>query len=179
MAGRHFDKISKAHLWHKLMDQFGEDDRYGGKEERYLDVRGMHDALRKDLKVSFDLENWEYKEKTDEGHLIGLHTLGNNLTFLGLYCGGDWEVPVFWIVYWDGSKIRAYVPTDGNPYNTDTKEAYGNDDDKDIKNARKRWPGVYDDITYADQIDGDFEWDKIKKDIETRLTLKEGVRRGR
>ena len=38
---------------------------------------------------------------------------------------------MFFIIYWDGKKLRAYVPTDGNPWNTDTKEAYGNDEEKD------------------------------------------------
>jgi hypothetical protein len=51
--------------------------------------------------------------------------------------GGDWEYPVYFILYWDGTHLRAYMPTKGNRWNTDSKEAYGNDADADASNIRK------------------------------------------
>lgn len=122
-----------------------------------VSIYKMKDVLAKDIKVSFDNENWEMTQDSfgPEG-LMGYHTLPNGLTFLGVAAGGDWEHPVFFCVYWDGKKLRAYVPTEGNPWNTTTKEAYGNNED-DYLDARKRWPdGGYqkgDDITEFVEFD--------------------------
>jgi len=74
--------------------------------------------IEKDLeKVQFDWENRDPQ---------GFHTLDNGLTFLGGSAGGDWEYPVSFIIYWDGKKLRAYIPTEGNYFNRTTKFAYGN-----------------------------------------------------
>jgi hypothetical protein len=95
----------------------------------------------KDLKVEFDTENFEqwraYQKETN--NVMGIHTLPNNLTFWGMCGGGDWEHPVHFIIYWSGKELRAYVPTEGNLWNTDTKQAYGNDEDADYKNIKKRF----------------------------------------
>lgn len=116
----------------------------------------MQEKLGKDLKVGFDYENFE---------IVGYKTLANGLTYLECYAGGDWEHPVTFIIYWDGKKLRGYVPMEGNPWNTDTKQAYGNDEEADLKNARKRWPDCPDDL------DGWFDTDavEIQKDIHTRI----------
>ena len=37
------------------------------------------------------------------------------------------------MIYWDGNKFRAYVPTYGNPWNTKTKKALGEYPEKDAK----------------------------------------------
>lgn len=130
------------------------------------------DKLGKDIKVSFDWENFEWHKSTDrhsEGELIGYHVLTDGLCIRGCSAGGDWEHPVFFLIYWDGKKLRAYVPTEGNPWNTSTKQAFGNDEEADLKNARKRWPGVYDDAVECD--DFEFHWGKIVEDISTRIKL--------
>ena len=57
---------------------------------------------------------------------------------------------MYWIIYFDGNQLRAYIPTDGNTWNTDNKRAYGNgeeeiDKDRNIigsednDNAKKRF----------------------------------------
>ena len=140
--------------------------------------------LGSDIKVRFDGENFDADTAFDSGaaNLGGFQTLGSGLTFFGCAAGGDWEHPVFYIVYWDGKKIRGYVPTDGNPWNTDTKEAYGNDSEKDFQNAVKRYPEKYKRLldegfsgTTADLPDVchdvSFEWDKIRADIEKRIAV--------
>ena len=113
-----------------------------------------YNFVRDDLKVNFDFENVSIST-SDFGQgldgLLGYNTLDNGMTFLGVYAGGDWEIPVFFVVYWDGKKLRAYVPTKGNPWNTDTKQAYGNAEpdwdhpeveDDDVKNLNKLYgPG--------------------------------------
>lgn len=99
-----------------------------------------YNFIQNDLKVSFDFENVSTSPASfGEGlnGLLGYNQLDNGMTFLGVYAGGDWEIPVFFIVYWDGKKLRGYVPTKGNRWNTTTKCAYGNDQEDDEKNLRR------------------------------------------
>jgi len=112
--------------------------------------------VKKDLKkCEFDFEN--HSEGPGDGvgpqRLMGFCTLNNGLSFLGMCAGGDWEWPVFFILYSDGYNIRAYIPKKGNPWNPKTKSAYGNNDDQHL--------GFKHDA------------DEIEKDIRARLKLRE------
>lgn len=168
--------------------------------------------LAKDLgKVQFDFENYSYqaehkKYKEDPNSLMGFQQLENGLCFCGCYAGGDWEWPVYFIVYHDGNEFRGYIPKNGNPWNTDTKTAYGNfiDEEKDAKNFIKQFPNIIDDITtklygkkyneltkkeksqifdiIEEEFDGlwpDYNWDLIKKDILERFELRDNARNPR
>jgi hypothetical protein len=74
-------------------------------------------TIFKDLqKVYVDTENYEIIEIEER----------EGLTYLSAWVGGDWEVPVFIIVYWDGKKLRGYIPKYGNAWNPLTNEALGN-----------------------------------------------------
>lgn len=62
--------------------------------------------------ITFDLENldcsndWSHvKTGWDEEH-----------GWLAFMSGGDWEIPVFGILYFDGVKLKCYVPEKGNCY---------------------------------------------------------------
>jgi len=110
-----------------------------------LNLVHHNEKIVSDLKVSFDTENFECadgKGYNGAETLTGFRITTTGLRFLGCSAGGDWEVPVFFIIYWDGSRLRAYVPTDGNTWNTDTKMAYGNDARADFENAKKRYPDL-------------------------------------
>lgn len=127
--------------------------------------------LGKDLKVNFDFENFESPGSNHgKGSLLGFNTLANGLTYCGMSAGGDWEYPVFFIVYWDGKKLRGYVPTEGNPWNTTTKAAYGNDEPADLKNAKKRWPELYKDANTIDSCDFEADDKLVLEDILNRIT---------
>lgn len=79
-------------------------------------------------KIQFDRENYEcFGSK----YPLGFRTLPNGMNFVGCMAGGDWEYPVHYVVYWDGKKIRGYVPTNGNTFNVKTKTAYGSEQDSD------------------------------------------------
>ena len=148
-SGRKFEPIAEDELKLKLEQLDGDGDSEG------IDIVVLHDYVSEDLKVSFDLENYFYEIADDlygKNHLIGIRTLPNMLTFLGVMSGGDWEYPVFWIVYWDGNRLRGYVPTEGNVFNRKTKEAVGNADEEE-----------------DEEFEGEVEWDKIKADIERRI----------
>jgi hypothetical protein len=138
-------------------------------------VRPLLDKLGKDIKVEFDLENVSYNE-SDPGpeKMLGYHS-ENGLTWCGLAAGGDWEHPVFFLIYWDGKKLRGYVPTDGNPWNSITKQAYGNDEEKDLQDAKKRWPTIFGHLEEVESGDFDFDTKAIHADIFSRLTPAAGA----
>ena len=118
----------------------------------------------KDLgKIEFDIENICYTPVDDM--ICGLTTLPNGLACLKLMASGDWEIPVFFIIYFDGDKLRAYIPMAGNIYNGFTKQAIGNDKDKDIQYLNKY--GIsYDDVEIID-----FDVDLMLKDIQSRIEI--------
>lgn len=163
-GGRKFVKISLDEFRQKIEDAF--------EKQEDASPRNLTSQVSKDLdKVDFDTENivWDGSFRRE---LLGFHELENGLTFLGVQAGGDWEFPVFFIIYWDGKSLRGYIPTDGNPWNTDTKSAYGNDEERDLENARKRYPGVFDGVDYVDGGSFDFDINAIFADIQGRIVEK-------
>ena len=163
---RVFSPITKEELRAKVEKAFGE----------RISPSLLREKLGKDLKVEFDFENFECRED-DFGPdgLMGLQSWPNGLTFLGMAAGGDWEHPVYFVVYWDGKRLRGYVPTAGNPWNTTTKKAYGNDAKADLANAKKRWPDSYAFCEEVEPSDFDFSPVVIKEDLENRFSPAVGV----
>ena len=165
----------------KLLHFSGDFIRYGFKD--------LTPQIKKDLKkIKFDCENTT-TEPTDaygssvNGDIkdyVGLHTLDNGLSFLGVTAGGDWECPLFFMIYSDGSKLRAYIPKEGNVWNISTKEAYGNKVKADTEELKKRgFVKVYeDDEDFEDDFPiepGDyvkFDLTKLDKDIKKRIQFK-------
>lgn len=157
---RFFAPISSKELKSKIEKEL--------HDEIGLNYNLIQKKLGKDLKVKFDFENFDYTSTHYSNSLLGYKVLPNKMWYLGCSAGGDWESPVFFIIYWDGNKLRGYIPTKGNTWNRTTKEAYGNDEEADLKEARKIWPGI-EDTEYAD-----FSWDMklIKEDIMERILPK-------
>ena len=97
----------------------------------------LNAQVMKDLrKVDFSTENLEWlpgEAYGNVGGICGFQTLPNGLTYLGVTAGGDWESPLFFIIYHDGQKLRAYIPKDGNTWNLKTKMAYGNAEGENAK----------------------------------------------
>ena len=54
---------------------------------------------------------------------------------VGCAAGGDWEYPVFFIVFLDanGQTLRSYIPKGGNVWNYNINDVFGNDDESDAK----------------------------------------------
>lgn len=129
-------------------------------------VLDLNPNLIKDLsKVSFSTENFECfldKDGDTFGYKLGgLQTLDNGFTFLGCAAGGDWEQPVFFIIYWDGSKLRGYIPTEGNVWNKKYKTAYGSEQEReDFEEENDS-----DDFPSADDA-------AIEADIKKRIIIK-------
>lgn len=117
---RYFKRITIDELKEKLIPIL--------EDEDFPYNLGSHPIISKDLdKVQFDFENWE-TERSFVGYPCGYEMLSNGLAVLFVNAGGDWEYPIVFILYFDGKKIRAYIPKEGNSWNRKTKSAYGNDD---------------------------------------------------
>lgn len=139
--------------------------------------------------IQFDFENVDCGFLDKDIPFCGFQTLPNGLTYMGIMAGGDWQIPVFFIVYWDGKDLRGYVPTDGNTFNHVTNRPYGNDPDSDwdaIKKTYANWIVEQygeEDIQGFDQDppdphDFDFvdiDHNKMQADIQNRIQPKNCV----
>jgi hypothetical protein len=155
------------------------------KKTDNINVWDFPEKIQKDIsKVEFDFENYEYVKGSGYNgckDITGYNVTSHGLPYWGWVAGGDWEMPVFFIIYWDGKNLRGYIPKDGNTWNTDTKKAYGNDygsnpqKSSDAVNIKKRWPKLFKGYDLEDiQFDDCPECDPklILADIEKRIKPK-------
>ena len=205
--GRKAPRISKDELRHKLLE-FGEkheldivDDGALIDDMTYLAEEILFSRLvDKDLKFANEPENISAEMCETFGNnigtpLLGLQTLPNGFTFLGVEGGADWGEPMFYVMYWDGKTIRVYIPTYGNMVNLDTKTAFGleSEGDVDLDNLINKYrklglftrscEDVYFDIDsqewmdmYAkryglDSTNFAFCWEAIQEDIMSRIIV--------
>lgn len=124
--------------------------------------------VRSDLsKIEVDTENVDAIGLWDDpwvmpgtDSLKGYEMIGtgaNAFPVLWCACGGDWELPLVFVLYiGNKGELRAYIPEDGNCYNKEKKSAYGNhDDDMDA-----------DDPNYR------FDADKLRAAVADRILVK-------
>jgi hypothetical protein len=173
-------KVSPQELWdffeNKIKEKFGDD---GAELSEIVSDIGK---IGKDIaKVSFDFENSYFQ--TGDGwsdRKFGPMQIGD-LSFIGCMAGGDWEFPIYFVIYLDQDKktLRGYIPGDGNPWNHDTKTAFGNDDVADSKFLtkwiKKNRPDLVDDDPdreyETDDADVMYDPKAIEKDIASRITV--------
>lgn len=162
-----------------------------------------HDRIHYGKEFEVDHENLEfetwrgYKDKDKAEGLLDVHTI-DGLTFCGMVTGGDWEVPLFMIFYWDGEKVCTYFPRKGNPINLDAMTAFGSEGEElgdyvdeltpkgvALKATYERlglhkymedwcdWTGAYY-AKYGLDSEGEipFNWDAIKEDILGTIEVK-------
>jgi hypothetical protein len=128
-------------------------------EDTIFDWTYLRSKLGTDFFVRFDFENHSGYDAEDQEKLLGFCELPHDLQVFGFWAGGDWENPVHVIIYHDGEKIRCYFPVNGNLWNLNTRYAYGNDREEDLKDHQRRWGG------YEDADPEDFEGDNDRIDI--------------
>jgi hypothetical protein len=163
--------------WRKLHPDkdkfsFNYHDRFSVTGKDYLELTPQ---VAKDLsKINFDCENWIDSPKHTNHPLknvLGFTTLsGSGFTFFGFLCGGDWELPVFSILYLYQNKLRGYTPTGGNTWNLKTKEAYGNSPPDDLVDIQKRYGVTIEDVESFEVPDAE---KLIIEDIKKHIALKE------
>lgn len=120
-------------------------------------------ALMNDIsKIDYDTENIG---------VIGKIESVNGLTYLKCYAGGDWENPILFFMYWDGSKFRGYIPTYGNAYNRKYKRAFGNNDEEDVEFLKTQNIDTDEELT---TIIGSISYDvnACMKDFKARVKVK-------
>ena len=117
-------------------------DKYNTEDQPYRLGRFVYNMLRynnpsnspykilkefyKDMsKVGVDSENID---------VIGdIRTTKSGIPYVLCNKHGDWENPVLFMVYFDGNKVRGYIPEYGNCYNRVEKRAFGDTSDEDDK----------------------------------------------
>lgn len=106
-------------------------------------------------------ENYEMKE-------IAITESG--VPYVIIMAGNDWEEPALYMIYWDGKKLRGYVPTYGNCFNRKTKSLFGNDDEMDAEFLAKELKNIFlEDETFYSTYRLTFDIDKCKEDFEHRI----------
>lgn len=135
-------------------------------------------------KVDFDLENLYISYNHNREWQLGFQQLGTGFTYIGVVAGGDWEHPLYAIIYHDGKTFRGYVPKKGNTYNQVTNTAFGSESNvsnsfdsenkliiKGLEKLGCSLDGITDDnIEKAWEL-LDFDFVQIRKDIENRIEL--------
>lgn len=86
--------------------------------------------------IVFDFENvltaYDNDRMDRMSSFRGIHEGPGGLVYYGLEAGGDWEWPVAFILYFDETGLRAYVPEQGNAFNKKTRTAYGSEDESRV-----------------------------------------------
>lgn len=158
------------------------------KEKVEAVYEDLFDLIKRDLNVEFDFENWtiEPNEFTDNGgDLVGYHITDSGVPYLGVLAGGDWEIPVFFIIYYDG-EMKAYIPTAGNIFNNEVMAAFGSEQDgkytdfkvsmikwakenltlnKDQLDILEKYPDLVIEYFHNEYQFLEYDWEWIKKDI--------------
>lgn len=127
----------------------------------YAKVPELSELYKDIQKVHFDFENCD--------------SIGNKIretsgiSYIMAQAGGDWECPVLFFIYWDGSKFRGYVPIYGNAINRKTNSAFSqSDEDKEFLRTQN---------IPEDEIDKAVSWvtydeEACLKDFRSRVKLK-------
>lgn len=122
-------------------------------------------TVEKDIQVSFDRENVSDDPRDfGPGTLLGIQHLDTGMSFFGYCAGGDWQMPVFFLVYWDGKKLRGYVPYQGNLWNKKTMAAYGDHPEEDLQDIKARWPSM-EKVEDFDEVDIGWDTEQILQEV--------------
>lgn len=166
------NKVRPNELWGMYVRKVASN--YSGSTIKTLGPKAVKDLQ----KVNFDFENFSNShldERIGEDiAFLGYRALYigcNDMPFIGCRASGDWEYPVYFIIYLEpnGKTFRCYVPKDGNTWNYDTKQAFGNDEEADLKFAKKHLK----DITEFNPDDSDVFLDfyKMVSEIRSRFVV--------
>ena len=120
--------------------------------------------LFKDLnKIKHDWENCDY---------IGdIRTTKSGIPYILGDFGGDWEEPILFMVYWDGTEFRGYIPEHGNCYNRDLNQVFGNNEEADEKFIMKNVTNNHGDYSKIYR-NLSFNKEECIKDFESRIKVK-------
>lgn len=118
---------------------------------------------------------WGGKYKFDSENVDaygGIKMSKKGFPYIQCDAGGDWECPVCFFVYFDGSYFRGYIPLKGNAINRNNNTAFqGSGDEEEAKFIAKEM-GI--DYEKAKSLTGDikFNEDACLKDFLSRVEVK-------
>lgn len=168
-----FIKISNEKYKPMSLDDF---------KNSFSNSRHLTKKVLADIKsyANFDLENCSssslFGKAIDDLKMVNFHNIGD-FSFCGYTAGGDWEHPLFFVVYYDENELRGYVPTCGNVFYLPEKAAFGSTDaerEEIIDYIKKEFP-QYSEEEIQTAVNSnlyyyDFNW--IKKDIIAHFQIK-------
>lgn len=118
---------------------------------------------------------WGGKYKFDSENVNaygGIKMSKKGFPYIQCDAGGDWECPVCFFVYFDGSHFRGYIPLKGNAINRNNNTAFqGSGDEEEAKFIAKEMGIGYE---KAKSLTGDikFNEDACLKDFLSRVEVK-------
>jgi len=118
---------------------------------------------------------WDGKYKFDSENVNaygGIKMSKKGFPYIQCDAGGDWECPVCFFVYFDGSHFRGYIPLKGNAINRNNNTAFqGSGDEEEAKFIAKEMGIGYE---KAKSLTGDikFNEDACLKDFLSRVEVK-------
>lgn len=156
----------------KAIMAYGEDD--DDEFEYALHEAVYSDTVHKDLsKVESEYENVSCipDEFYTPGFTAGWDTI-NNFTVLWIALGSDAEQPFAAVLYLDDkSKLRAYIPKDGNCYDKKHKMAYGYSWWEQY--GEEQGIPEFGDDGFDEAVGIQFDDDKLRADAAKRIQVKE------
>ncbi len=122
-------------VWQRFLEKVRDKEKELEVEEGYLPPEDWSqiDKIGEGIGDIFSTENGEFDRAGGLafpfGTLIGARMFGP-LAGIGCYGNGDWEFPVFFIIYiGTDDQFHSYVPKNGNTFNHNSIQAFGNSDD--------------------------------------------------
>lgn len=94
----------------------------------------LYDEIFYKSRINYEIDNENILTDWSE---CGYFVTSKGIPYMTFMQGGDWEYLVCIAVYWDGEKLRRYVPHWGNILNVDLKCAFGSKQSADDKEIRE------------------------------------------
>lgn len=180
-------KISKEELWKKMCEFVGKELSYNEENSYTVLTKILHDCETVQIDMStinVDRENLTCVSECYFGDnivgdaMLGIQSINDEYTFFGFEQGGDWEYPVFIMIYYDGEKLRAYIPSCGNVVNLDFHCALGSEKiDWDNEIRIQKYMDIYSKVVAENPDMGDISRDDLEdgSNLERYYKMKYGM----
>lgn len=166
-------KMSQSDLRQIIIDKAIANDyreEYGDLDETSPDMgRIVHMLLMEELVPDVEKDWSKIDFSTENMDVTGEKVTPGGVPYLQIRAGGDWENPLIAVIYFDGKKLRGYVPKDGNSYNHKEKAAFGNNK-SDAAEGAKQFGSRFHDGDGCFEVDPDMAL--VDADIAKRIEAK-------
>lgn len=162
------DDLRRMIVEKAIVNDYVED--HGAIDPIRPDVTRMLDSLLSNEVLNDVQKDWSKIDfSTENMDVVAEKSTQDGVPYLEIRAGGDWETPLVCIVYFDGRRMRGYVPKAGNSYNHGRRSAFGNHDD-DAAACARQFGG--DPGDYEGRYDVDPDMTLVEKDIAERIVAR-------